>query len=118
METSGSFSIIEIVPSIQIATSTSDSDQNIRIAFQIGGGLFMLKQSDLSAKGIHYSPYGGSVTRTVTLVDDSVTKPGVQFGVEFSYKRKLMIQPLFSLVFTEENSTTYASVCVGYIFGN
>jgi len=115
--TSGSFSIIEIVPSIQIATSTSDDDQDIRLSFQIGGGLFMLKHSDVSAKGIYWNPTGGSLTTTVTLFDDSETKPGVQFGVELSFKRKLKIQPLFSLVFTEGNSTTYASVCIGYIFG-
>jgi len=115
--TSGSFSIIEIVPSIQIATSTSDDDQDIRLSFQIGGGLFILKHSDVSAKGTYRNPGGGSLTTTATLFDDSETKPGVQFGAEFSFKRKLKILPLFSLVFTEEHSTTYASVCIGYIFG-
>ena len=119
--TSGSLSIIEIVPSIQIATSTSDSDQDIRLSFQIGGGLFMLKQSDVYAKGTYTYPPGGmtsgSFTTTVNLSDDSKTKPGVQIGVDFSYKRKLMIQPLFSLVFTDENSTKYASICIGYILG-
>ena len=119
--TSGSFSIIEIVPSIQIATSTSDDDQDIRLSFQIGGGLFMLMRSDVTAKGTYTYPAGGmtsgSFITTAGLSDDSETKPGVQLGVEFSYKRKLMIQPLFSLVFTDENSTTYASVCIGYIFG-
>jgi hypothetical protein len=115
--TSGSFSMIEIVPSIQIATSTSDSDQDIRLSFQIGGGLFMSKQSDIYAKGTYTQPSGGSLTRTVEFSDESQTKPGVQLGVDFSYKRKLMIQPLFSLVFNEENSTKYLSICIGYIFG-
>ena len=114
--TSGSFSIIEIVPSIQIATSTTDDDQDIRLSFQIGGGLFILDKSDISAKGIYHNPLGGSLTRTVTLKDYSETNPGVQLGVELSYKRKFMIQPLYSIVFTEENLTTYASVCIGYIF--
>jgi len=119
--TSGSISIIEIVPSIQIATSPSDSDKNIRLAFQVGGGLFMLNRSDVTAKGTYTYPPGGPVsgsfTTTVGLSDKSEKKPGVQLGVDFSYKRKLMIQPLFSFVFTEENSTMYASICIGYIFG-
>jgi hypothetical protein len=119
--TSGSFSMIEIVPSIQIATSTSDSDQDIRLSFQIGGGFFMSKRSDIYAKGTYTYPPGGwisgSFTQTTEFSDISQTKPGVQLGVDFSYKRKLMIQPLFSLIFNEENSTKYLSICIGYIFG-
>ena len=114
--TSGSFSIIEIVPSIQIATS-SGQNQTMRLACQVGGGIFMLSQSEVSAKGVHYSPYGGSVTSTTTLSDVSETKPGVQFGVELSYKRKLVLQPLYSMIFTEENTTSYASVNLGFVFG-
>jgi|GEM_PF-2137589 len=115
--TSGSFSIYEIVPSLQIATSSFYDDPTVRLAFQLGGGIFVLNQSEISARGVHYSPYGGSLTSTVSLNDVTETKPGVQFGIELSIKRKLAILPLYSMVFTDEQSTSFVSVCLGYIFG-
>lgn len=117
ISTTGSFSIYEIVPSIQIATSSLDDNRDVRLAFQVGGGLFVLNKSDVSARGTYYSPFGGSMTKTVDLVDISDTHLGVRLGLDLSLKRKLMVQPLFGVIFLEGDSTAHASLCIGYIFG-
>ncbi|MFQ5707920.1 MAG: hypothetical protein ACE5HO_10750 [bacterium] len=119
--TSGGYSIFEIVPSIQIATSRRDVSRNANIAFQVGAGLYLYKV-DTSAEG-RISPretFGTGVRSRWK------TKPGVQLGLALGIKRRLQIQPLFNFIFNESANegffkgtiTKYFSLNVGFLLGH
>lgn len=109
--TSGGLSIIEIVPAVMISTTTN-KESNTILNIIGGAGLYSMS-SNYKVKGSYESP---SVQSTIEIEPDSEseTKFGIQLGILLAIQNRFVIQPLYNIVFTEEESTKYFTVNIGY----
>lgn len=109
--TSGAFSIIELVPSVKIETTKKENNKS-SFSLQCGLGLFIMN-SDASAKGSYSDQYTQSEME-ISLEGKSETKFGLQFSANIYLSSKIVIQPYYNLIFTEENNTQYLNINLGY----
>lgn len=109
--TSGGLSIIEIIPSLMISM-TNNKQSKTKFNIIGGAGLYSMS-SDIKVEGSYESQYVQS-TVEIEPESESETKFGVQFGILLAIEDKFVIQPLYNIVFTEEESTKYFTLNVGY----
>ncbi|MBN1154748.1 hypothetical protein JXB12_07495 [candidate division KSB1 bacterium] len=113
--TSGSLSIIELLPSIRFRMSRSET-QDFNVALQAGAGFFFMS-GDAEVKG-YYKDQHTESSITLKIERDSVTKPGIQLGVAMDIKQKVTIQPNYNIILTEDENTKYFSLYIGLLLGD
>jgi len=113
--TSGSQSVIEIVPFVRIATSRSDNP--VKLYVQVGGGLFLVSPGDVTVKGSFSTPssYG---TGEITFKNESMTGFGIQAGLPISISRLLQILPIYSLYWADGDAYHHYAINIGVTLGN
>ena len=109
--TSGAMSIIEIIPSILISTS-KDPDSQTTFDIIAGLGLYSMS-SNVKVKGTYESTYVQS-TLEIEPESESTSKFGLQLGFLLTVSKVFTIQPHYNIIFTEEESTKYFTVNIGY----
>ena len=91
---SGSQSVIELIPSLKIATSSGDSPTTLDVQF--GVGMFLVSVSDVKIGGSFRTGFS-SGTADVTFASESLTGFGFQAGLPLTIARRFQILPLYSL---------------------
>ncbi len=112
MDVSGSANIFEIVPSLR-AISSPGKKKQLQLFAQMGAGLYILNmQAEATATYM-----GNSATESS---DETETKFGINFGagiiVGNPENTRFSIYPMYSVIFTEGESTKFFSYNVALIF--
>ena len=110
---SGEATVVEIVPTVSILASSS-KDQGLNFFGQVGMGYYLLNL-DATVRGTYMG----------FTVEDSVKAEENKFGLSIgggvligkAGSMRIEILPQYHIIFTEEESTKYFSICVGVLFG-
>ena len=110
---SGSTSIIELIPSIRIFSSYYNNDQQSGFFVQAGAGLYIIKlDADVTAS------YNGNYA--VASIDESDSRFGISMGagivLDCATEFKIMINPMYNIIFNEQESINYFTLNLGLIF--
>ena len=111
--TTGHQSVLEVVPSIQIALRRTRSP--VAIAGQVGVGLFLVNQSQVTISGTFGSP-STSGHATLTYGSTSLTGYGIQLGLPVTIAGVVQLLPLYSLYFAGD-AYHHFSVTAGVVLG-
>jgi hypothetical protein len=109
---SGSQSVIEIIPSLKIATSSGDSPTKLDI--QLGAGIFLVSPSDVKVGGSFRSAFS-SGTIDVTFFGESLTGFGFQAGLPLTIAGRFQILPLYSLYWAGGDAYHHITFNVGIV---
>jgi len=91
---SGSQSLIEIVPSARYALLPAISP--VQLDLQVGVGLFLVGSSDVSISGSYRSAFSTGHAN-VTFSNSSMTGVGGQVGLPLTFAGRIQILPLYTL---------------------
>ncbi|MDP2886308.1 MAG: hypothetical protein Q8P51_14935 [Ignavibacteria bacterium] len=109
---SGSQSVIEIVPSMKIATSSSDSPTKLDI--QLGVGIFLVSPSDVTVSGSYRSAFSSGHI-TVTFGGESLTGFGFQAGLPLTISGRFQVLPLYSLYWAGGDAYHHITINAGIV---
>lgn len=109
---SGSQSVIEIIPSVKIATSSGDSPTKLDI--QLGAGLFLVSPGDVKVSGSFRSAFS-SGTMDVTFMGESLTGFGFQAGLPLTISGRFQILPLYSLYWAGGDAYHHITINAGIV---
>ena len=111
-DASGSATIIEIVPSLRLTASASET-QNVNFFGQFGTGVFLLNM-DAKITGTD-----NGETYDLSAANQSESKLGISLGggliIGKTGSKRFEILPLYHIIFTEDESTKYYSINIGML---
>jgi hypothetical protein len=109
---SGSQSVIEIVPSMRFSLLPPLSPAKLHL--QLGGGLFIVSPGDVKIDGSFRSAFS-SGTASVTFTGESITGYGIQAGLPLTLVGKIQILPLYSLYWAGGDAYHHITINAGIV---
>jgi hypothetical protein len=109
---SGSQSVIEIIPSVKFAITSGASPTKLDI--ELGAGLFLVSPGDVKVSGSYRGPFSTG-TIDVTFKGEALTGFGFQAGLPLTVSDRFQILPLYSLYWAGGDAYHHITINVGIV---
>ena len=109
---SGSQSVVEIVPTLKYSLTPKISP--LRLDLSLGAGLFLVSPGDVKLEGSYRTAFS-SGTISITIRNESLTGFGVQVGAPLTIAGKFQVLPLYSLYWGVGDAYHHITINAGIV---